>query len=98
MRGCFTQDQPKKYYVVNCSPLTFANNNFLPPYQLAQLAVLKKVVTEATGCNVHQRHLIFLPQQLQIPQHHNESTYSVGEHTMVTAVASITERYLKKAL
>ena len=77
---------------------TFANHNFLPSYQPEQLAVLERVVTEATGRSVRQQHFIFLPQQLQIPQHHNESTYSVGEHTMVTAVASITERYLKKAL
>ena len=57
--------------MVHCSPLTFDN---LPPYQLAQLAVLERVVTEATGSSVSQQHFMFLPQQLQIPQHHNEST------------------------
>ena len=76
---------------------TFANHNFLPSYQPEQLTVLERVVTEATGRSVRQQHFIFLPQQLQIPQHHNESTYSVGEHTTVTAVACVTERYLKKA-
>ena len=70
--------------MVNCSRLTFAN---LPPYQLAQLAVLERVVTEATGCSVSQQHFMFLPQQLKIPQHHNQSTYSVGKYTAVTAFA-----------
>ena len=75
---------------------TFANHNFLPSYQPEQLAVLERVVTEATGRSVRQQHFIFLPQQLQIPQHHNESTYSVGEHITVTAVAYDTQRNLEK--